>query len=647
MIEDYVRARKLGLKQRNQDVSAGRYPYVPAFDELFATQDLGAEVPMGVMEIPVSLVAGTRTKGRQNTFASNFMPLLGADTEFAMKWSNVYDAQRNEGLRDPIIAYEYLQHFYVLEGNKRLSVVRFVGNPSISASVTRIMPRGGEERELRVYDEFVRFFKVAPVYGLDFSQEGSFERLAGCLGQDLVNPWPDEAVHTLRSAFAKFSSVLARRRDGRVTLSTADAFLVYLRIHGIDSLVSDSPRQVEEKLSAIMGELAVASTSDPVVFLEDPASVPAKSSIVPSIMSSIRSVVDARPFKVAFVYDADPDSSSWVWSHEEGRLELERRMAGRVETTAFMGCADDASFSKAIEAAVADKSDLVVTTDAGLSENTLKAAVANPGTIFINCSLYHAASSMRAFYGRMYEAKFIAGALAASLADGHDVGYVAGAPTFGSVAEINAFALGAQLVDAHARVHLKWYSVDGDEWRRALADEGVRVISGRDIVKFGDDDFGLYRVEPDGTFTHYACPVWNWGRYLELIVQSIRDGRWEGATGDAGHVLNYWWGMSAGVIDVELFDDLPQSARKLAACLRDAVVRGVVSPFSGELVSQSGVEHRVGDPDLTPSDIVGMRWLNANVVGKLPQREELDAEGAREVSLGGVIDDTPGRASLS
>ena len=112
-------------------------------------------------------------------------------------------------------------------------------------------------------------------------------------------------------------------------------------------------------------------------------------------------------------------------------------------------------------------------------------------------------------------------------------------------------------------------------------------------------------------------------------------------------MLNYWWGMSAGVIDVELFDDLPQGARKLAACLRDAVARGVVSPFSGELVSQSGVEHRAEDPDLTPSEVVGMRWLNANVVGKLPQREELDEEGAREVSLGGVIDAEPGRTSRS
>ena len=36
MIEDYARARKLGLRQRNQDLAAGRYPYVPAFDDLFA-----------------------------------------------------------------------------------------------------------------------------------------------------------------------------------------------------------------------------------------------------------------------------------------------------------------------------------------------------------------------------------------------------------------------------------------------------------------------------------------------------------------------------------------------------------------------------------------------------------------------------------
>jgi basic membrane lipoprotein Med (substrate-binding protein (PBP1-ABC) superfamily) len=610
MLEDYARARKLGLRQKGRDVSAGRYPFVAAFDDFYSSSDLGAEIPLGVMEIPVSLVAGTKTRGRQNTFSSGFMPLLGADTEFAMKWSNVFDAQRNEGLRDPIVVYEYLQHFYVQEGNKRLSVVKYVGNPVIVASVTRILPRHGDERAIRIYGEFVRFFRVAPIYDLVFSREGSFERLAGMLGRNLEERWPDEAVVELRSGLARFERAYEQRSSEELPLTSADAFLVYLRIYGFPSVLEDSQATIGQKVAKIRGELAAASAEDPIVFLRDPHAFE-RPSIVPTIVSSLRSAVEPRPFRVAFIYDSDPDSSSWVWSHEMGRHELEQRMKGRVETVAFSGCADERAFDKAVDTAIADEADLVVTTSNVLSERTLRAAVAHPDVIFINCSLHHAASSMRAFHGRMYEAMFVLGAIAAAVADNHAVGYLVASPAPSSTAETNAFALGAQLVDAHAKVFL----ARGDGWEGNLSDAGVRVVMGHDAAEPGRDDFGLYELRPDGTRLHLACPVWNWGRYYELIVRSIQNGRWASEDVRDGRVLTYWWGMSAGVIDIDYFEGLPAGSRKLAACLEDAVRRGAIDPFEGELRSQGGIVHRQGDRDLSPAEIIDMRWLNGNVVG--------------------------------
>ena len=83
MLEEYTKARKLGEKEFHRMVQTGHYPYLPALDYMLDKEGPLPEDRVGVMEIPVSMIAGTRTQGRQNAFASNFMPLLGDSTEFA------------------------------------------------------------------------------------------------------------------------------------------------------------------------------------------------------------------------------------------------------------------------------------------------------------------------------------------------------------------------------------------------------------------------------------------------------------------------------------------------------------------------------------------------------------------------------------
>ena len=59
MLEDYAKARKLGLRQVERDVAAGRYPYPPALDDILKNQGYQGEVPVGLTEIDLSLIAGT------------------------------------------------------------------------------------------------------------------------------------------------------------------------------------------------------------------------------------------------------------------------------------------------------------------------------------------------------------------------------------------------------------------------------------------------------------------------------------------------------------------------------------------------------------------------------------------------------------
>ena len=74
---------------------------------------------------------------------------------------------------------------------------------------------------------------------------------------------------------------------------------------------------------------------------------------------------------------------------------------------------------------------------------------------FLNCSINLTSARVQTLYSKMYEPKFILGAIAASVAENHHIGYLANHPLYGTLSEVNAFALGAQMVDPKARVHLR------------------------------------------------------------------------------------------------------------------------------------------------------------------------------------------------
>ena len=51
-------------------------------------------------------------------------------------------------------------------------------------------------------------------------------------------------------------------------------------------------------------------------------------------------------------------------------------------------------------------------------------------------------AGLRTYYSRIYESKFITGAIAGAMARNDTIGYIANYPIFGVPAGINAFALG-------------------------------------------------------------------------------------------------------------------------------------------------------------------------------------------------------------
>jgi basic membrane lipoprotein Med (substrate-binding protein (PBP1-ABC) superfamily) len=639
MIEDYRKACKRGRREVADAVAHGRYPYLPALDDLLGGSHGAGEVPVGVREIPMELVVGTKTHARSNVFSSSFLPIADADTEFAAKWSRLHDAQVAEGIRDPVVVYEYLQRFYVQEGNKRVSVLRSFDAPTIRASITRVMPAPSDDKEIRCYYEFVQFYRVAPIYGLVFTEEGSYAQLAELLGHNLDEPWPEDEVRRLTSTFYQFARSYRARGGEMLSQTLADALLLYVKAYATTGPLGVSDREMDLRVARLWGELVVAAQDEAIAYIEAPSEPRAK--VVSSVKGIARGIRRAKPLRMAFVYDRDPATSGWTALHERGRISLQERLGDAVETSSFCGCASDESFERAVAKAIKGGTDIVVTASPRQMEQTRRAAVTYPACTFINCSVNLSSSAVRTFYARMYEVKFLMGALAAGMAENHRVGYLAISPIFGSVAEVNAFAIGAAMVDPYCTVHLKWSSAEGYDWRRELEENDVHVLAGRDYPNPTDPDepWGLCCLHRNAAPERVATPVWDWGRYYELIVRAIQDARWrKDGSAHRDQALNYWWGMSADVVRLELGEGLATGQRRMVQIVRQALVEGRLHPFEGLLVAQKGVVVREeGSPRLSNEEIASMHWLNENVVGRLPKSWELSPAAAGDVATSGII----------
>lgn len=150
-LDDYSKAYKLGKKEYQYRMMHGMNPMLEVLDDILPTRGSFSEIPLGLVQIPIDQIVGTKTEGRSNAFAANFMPILRETTEFARKWAQLSTSHLNEGIREPVKAYEYMNKFYILEGNKRVSVMKYFDAVSIPGTVIRIIPKRTEEKENKIY----------------------------------------------------------------------------------------------------------------------------------------------------------------------------------------------------------------------------------------------------------------------------------------------------------------------------------------------------------------------------------------------------------------------------------------------------------------------------------------------------------------
>ena len=183
--------------------------------------------------------------------------------------------------------------------------------------------------------------------------------------------------------------------------------------------------ELERSIAGIWPEVEVQARPAPIA-VNTESDIEAKG-VWTKLVDSIRL---PSHLNVAFVNEPPPEKSAWIMSHDRGREYLERHMPDKVTTKVYNADAGHDADS-ALDAAAADGAQVIFATTPRLISACRKAAVKHPNIKILNCSISMPFPGVRTYYSRVYEGKFISGAVAGAMTKTGRIGYIASDPIYG------------------------------------------------------------------------------------------------------------------------------------------------------------------------------------------------------------------------
>lgn len=327
-----------------------------------------------------------------------------------------------------------------------------------------------------------------------------------------------------------------------------------------------------------------------------------------------------KTLKVGFVYVSPVGDEGWSYAHDQGRKAIDA-MPG-VETT-FMESVPEGPDSERAFLNMARKGyDVIVGTSFGYMDSMEKVAGQFPNTTFMHCSGYKSHENMTAYFGRMYQARYLTGMVAGAISKKNEIGYVAAFPIPEVVRGINAFTLGVRAVNPDAKVRVvwtrTWYSPD-DEKKAAesLLDVGVDVIAQHQDSagpQEAAEARGVYSVGYNTDMSavapkaHLTSAIWNWVDFYKNFITRMQAGEWKNG--------NFWYGIDSGLVGIAPYGSMvPQDVRDRVDAAKQNIIDGKLVVFAGPVSDQEGTVRIAAGQLPEDSALLSMDWFVEGVIG--------------------------------
>jgi len=615
--DEYLKALKTGKRDFDNSLSKGIEGHLPSLESFLKNINIFKEEDLGIIDIPLKKIKGTYYKSRTISFSTNFFPLLNQDTEFAIKWINLYIYQINEGIRDLIEVYEYMNWFYVVEGNKRVSVLKHLNSFSIKGRVKRIIPVFDKNSpEIFLYYEFLEFYKKTKINIIWFKEEGKFEELYNLIKNYKKEEKDDEIrfkefLNAIYLPFRKNYHLLGGRK---LSITTGEAFIEYIKKHGLKIIYDE--KELKDK------------TKEIIRMLENDDNIPVKRFWKwPGILYA------GTKIKIAFIYNTGMKDSAWTFSHEIGRRYIEKKYKEYIEVNYFQNLQGSENFNNLLKQLEKENYKAVFSTSFDYIKDK-KDESSHKYVKLTHFSGYQTPENVNTYFGRMYEVRFLCGIIAGAKTENNKIGFVApfGIPEV--IMSINSFALGAKSINPRAKIYVCWTSDWNNKKFEQDAAEYLINVKNVDVITHHQDTaqvvrtaefLNVYTIGYHYDMKQYApqkyltSAIWNWGIYYENIIANIlKDSSFSFLPflgSDEENKERFWGGINSGVVDIASLNNknINTQLRSIIYSVRDNLINKKFNPFTGPIIDNKGIQRLSKNEEIRDEELFNIDWYVDNV----------------------------------
>lgn len=347
--------------------------------------------------------------------------------------------------------------------------------------------------------------------------------------------------------------------------------------------------------------------------------------------TGVMPAIAKEDIKVGVIHITDPaEGSGYTYTHDLGIQGMQKNLGlddSQIVRKNNVSDSDATAIENAMRECVEEGCNIIFATSWGFMDTCEALAEEYPDVIFSHGTGYKSNGvNFNNYFGRIYQARYLAGIAAGMKTESNKLGYVAamGQENSEVTGGINAFAMGAYSVNPDCEVYVKvtnsWFDPEGEtQAAQALVDLGCDVIAqhcdtpnpqtvaeqnGVWGVGYNSD---MSKDAPDAVLTSV---MWDWSVYYTYAVQSVIDGTWTGE--------NYFGGMADGLVDIAPLSDIcAEGTQEAVDAARKQITEEGFNVFDGVIETNDGSTVGEEGSTLSDSDITGnMNWYFKNVVVK-------------------------------
>jgi basic membrane protein A and related proteins len=320
---------------------------------------------------------------------------------------------------------------------------------------------------------------------------------------------------------------------------------------------------------------------------------------------------EQSPLKVGFLCVGSVNDNGWNFAHNRGRLNLERSLGKKVQTTIAEKIPESAEAERVMEKMIAQGDKLIFSTSYGYLEPATRVAARHPDVTFMQVNRFAQEKNLGTYFSWQYQPMYVAGVVAGRMTKTNKLGFIAAHPVPALLQSINAFTMGARSVNPKVSTRVIFINSWSDpvleiEAMKTLKNTGVDVLAhaqdSQNAIMSNAPAVGM-KVVGYYTDSHQLAPKnWltgaclDWGPLYTKIAQAVIEKTWTPAP--------YKSGMEGGYIKLSSFgESVPEEVRREAEAVKNKIATGKLIVYKGPL------KDREGKVRLAPGKEADQKWL--------------------------------------